>query len=102
MERDKFSLTDSDSSYSNAASLLPNHAKRTTMPEFQVTNYAYTWKTGVNTGTVLLLLVNGDKATIQLNSAEELAAIGAILREAPVWYRTDDFSLRTSWEMVED
>ena len=72
------------------------------MIEFQVTNYAYTWKTGVNTGTVVLLLANGDKATIQVNSAQELAAIGAILREAPVWYRPADFSLRTSWEMVED
>jgi hypothetical protein len=56
----------------------------------------------VSTQAVLLFLQNGEKATIQVNSAQELAAIGAILREAPVWYRTDDFSLRTSWEMVED
>jgi hypothetical protein len=72
------------------------------MPEFQVTNYAYNWKTGVNTGTVLLFLQNGEKATIQVDSAQELAAIGTILKESPVWYRPDENSLRTSWEMVQD
>jgi hypothetical protein len=70
------------------------------MPDIPVIEYALSWRAKDNKGGVLLILHNGQKLTIPCESAQELAAMAAILNESPVRYRTEDGALFTGSEPV--
>jgi hypothetical protein len=70
------------------------------MPKLAVTDYALAWGTQNKQGTIRLALEDGQAFNITVPSAEELAALAAVLNESPVFYRTEDGVLLTGKEPV--
>ena len=70
------------------------------MPQLEVKEYALDWRTKDNKGTVHLLLEDKQWIKIPCDSAQELAALAAILNESPVTYQTEDGYLHTQREPV--
>ena len=67
------------------------------MPDIPVTQYFMTWRPQTNTGGVGLILDTGQRVRIVCDSAQELAALAAILKESPK-YRTEHGILFTGAE----
>ena len=64
-----------------------------------VNNYALGWQPGNSRGRVVLQLADGKTAVIEVDTAEELTAMGEILRsEKSVFYSTVSGALHTDWE----
>lgn len=70
------------------------------MPDLVVASYSLLWRPGDNKGSVILVLQDRRQIPINADSAQELAALAAILNEAPVFFRTEDGSLFTGVEDV--
>ena len=70
------------------------------MPNIPVDGYTLSWRTQDNQGTVVLTLRGGRSVPIPCDSAQELAALAAILNESPVSFRTEDGLLFTGTEPV--
>ncbi len=70
------------------------------MPDIDVSEYAMTWRPQDNKGRVFLHLQDGQPITIACDSAEELAALAAILKASSVTYRTEDGTLSTGKESI--
>lgn len=70
------------------------------MPDVPVVEYALSWRAQDNKGGVLLVFHNGQRLNIVCDSAQELAALAAVLNESPVRYRTEDGTLFTGSEPV--
>ena len=70
------------------------------MPDLSVVEYALSWRTTDNKGGVLLRFQHSQPHTIAVDSAQELAALAAILNESPVMFRTEDGTLFTGKEPV--
>lgn len=71
------------------------------MPKIQVKSYAFSWnpKPDIKKGLVVLKTVDNKELRVPVGSAEEFAAIAAVLNETPVFLYPDG-SLGTSWEDV--
>jgi hypothetical protein len=65
-----------------------------------VTNYAIGWYPGSNRAVAMLVLEDGRKQEIPVDSADELAAIAAVLREPKV-YLHDDGLLAARWDEIQ-
>jgi hypothetical protein len=58
------------------------------------------WRTNDNKGHVKLILEDGQEIMLNCDSAQELAALAAILSKSSVTYRTEDGFLFTDMESV--
>ena len=65
-----------------------------------VIGYRMGWNPKTNKGGVTLRLPGGQEENITADSAEELAALAAILNESPVGYDPANGNLVTGWEQV--
>ena len=65
------------------------------MPDLRVKQYALNWRAGDNKGNANLVLEDGAKIKLSCDSAQELAALAAVLNNPPVTYRTEDGFLFT-------
>jgi hypothetical protein len=54
------------------------------MAAVNVTSYALNWSIALNKGSVFLQLANNQRALIEVDSAQELAALADILRSSSV------------------
>ena len=70
------------------------------MPSMPVVEYGLSWRTMDNKGGVALVLQGGRTVKLEVDSAQELAAMAAILNESPVMFRTEDGTLYTGSEPV--
>lgn len=70
------------------------------MTKTPVKGYGVAWHAGQDKGRVGLKLVNGQNVSLPIGSAAELAAVGVVLSQAPVFY--DNGILRSGWEEVDD
>ncbi len=52
--------------------------------QLPVNGYALTWNIQKNTGSVYLHFVNNKEVQVPVDSAQELAALGQILRHSPM------------------
>lgn len=70
------------------------------MPQIEVIGYSLSWRARDNQGGARLTLKGGREVDIPADSAQELAALAAILNESPVFLRTEDGALFTGREPV--
>lgn len=67
-----------------------------------VLHYGVRWNAQNNTGRVGLHVEGVDQPIdLQVNSAAELAAIGVVLAQSPIFFE-DDGSIRSGWEQPDD
>ncbi len=68
-----------------------------------VLHYAVRWNAFDKTGRVGLHLQGVNQPVeLPVGSAAELAAIGVVLAQSPVFYDDDDGSIRSEWEQPAD
>ena len=65
------------------------------MANVPVVEYRLSWNSQDNTGRVALRLHDEQVIIINVDSGQELAALAAILNEAPVTYNTESVDLFT-------
>ena len=66
----------------------------------KVAQYKLTWNPGTDTGTITLKLQNGQVIPLPVGSAQEFAAIAAILRNPSVAMNLDTGNMLTDWTQV--
>jgi hypothetical protein len=67
----------------------------------EISSYEIGWNPKTKRGAVRIKLVDGQEYPIQVNSAEELTALGMVLNESPVVLNTDTGYIMTpDWEPV--
>lgn len=65
-----------------------------------VKHYAVAWNPKENTGTIAVHLADGSKPVLAIDSAQEMAAVGVVLAQAPVFMDGD--TLKSGWEVVPE
>ena len=67
------------------------------MNSWQITHYSIGWNHAENRGFVTISLHGEAAMELNIESGHELAALAAVLREAPVFYREDGY-IYSGWE----
>ncbi len=68
----------------------------------QVKHYRLAWNPGTNKGYANIHVVGESKARkLPVNSASELSAISAVLKESPIYFRTTDGLIYSGWEPID-
>jgi hypothetical protein len=65
----------------------------------QIVNYGLHWNPATKDGRITLDLGDGKPVPVSVHSAEEFAAIAAVLNEKPVYLETNG-SISTGWQPV--
>ncbi len=68
----------------------------------QVLHYAVSWDDDNNTGTIAIHLEGGKKKLLNIDSAAEMAAVGVVLSQRPLFYDTDQKILKSGWEPASE
>jgi hypothetical protein len=67
----------------------------------QITRYSLGWHTKENSGEVVIEVDGRRRIRLSYESAAEFGAVAAVLRESPVYYRSDGL-IRTGAEIAEE